>query len=82
MNNQTIIKQLEKALECKELKEMKMRVEVLLDILKESVVRTPMSQPMQQPAPQPVQPVQPKLAGSGAIVSNGEEIRPVRPAGT
>lgn len=35
MDTKTIIKQLEKALECKEDKEMRLRVEVLVDMLKE-----------------------------------------------
>lgn len=36
MQNTTIIKQLEKALECKDDKELRLRVEILLDVLKES----------------------------------------------
>lgn len=80
MNNQTIIKQLEKALECKELKEMKMRVEVLVDILKESnVIRPLMNSPSEVKPMTPV-PIQPRVAGAGSIVStNSEQLPLVRP---
>lgn len=56
MNTDAIIKQLEKALNKKDDKELRLRVEVLVDILKESkdVVRTPVSLPSQYPmAPLP-----------------------------
>lgn len=52
MSNDTIIKQLEKALECKETKELRLRVEVLLDMLKAIPEQT-------RPAVIPTQPVQP-----------------------
>ena len=51
MNPATIIKQLEKALECKDDNELRLRVEVLVDILKET--------PRSLPSISPVQPVQP-----------------------
>lgn len=51
MNTDAIIKQLEKALNKKDDKELRLRVEVLVDILKESkdMVRTPVSLPSQSP---------------------------------
>ena len=51
MDTKTIIKQLEKALECKEDKEMRLRVEVLVDMLKEIPERivAPVSLPSQSP---------------------------------
>lgn len=51
MDNNVVIKQLEKALECKDDKELRMRIEVLVDILKET--------PRNLPSISPVQPVQP-----------------------
>lgn len=56
MNTDAIIKQLEKALNKKDDKELRLRVEVLVDILKESkdMVRTPVPLPSQSPmAPLP-----------------------------
>ena len=83
----TIIRQLEKALECKDDKELRLRVEVLLDMIKEQQPQ-PMYIP-QQPS-QPVQPVQPvsgssspRVNGAGAISSmNSEQIQYKRPKGT
>lgn len=87
------IKQLEKALECKDDKELRMRVEVLLDFLKEGA--SPYIPPTIQPT-QPVQPLQPipnptsstakkskapRPNSAGAIVG-GEQITYSRPAGT
>ena len=49
MNSDAFIKQLKKALDCKDDKELRLRVEVIVDLLEETgMVRTPM------PAPQPV----------------------------
>lgn len=94
MDIQTVIKQLRKALECKDDKELRLRVEVVTDMLEET------SKPLALP-PQPVQPTQPTLpryeqptppgtyrsprakgpSGPGAIVG-GEQITYRRPAGT
>lgn len=84
----TIIRQLEKALECKDDKELRLRVEVLLDMIKEQQPQ-PMYIPQQpsQPVQQPVQPVSgsssPRVNGAGAISSmNSEQIQYKRPRGT
>ena len=84
----TIIRQLEKALECKDDKELRLRVEVLLDMIKEQQPQ-PMYIPQQpvQPVQQPVQPVSgsssPRENGAGAISSmNSEQIQYKRPKGT
>lgn len=78
----TIIKQLEKALECKDDKELRLRVEVLLDIVKSN--QPVQIQPQVQPLIRPQEPhlAQPQVKGVGAIVSNGEEITYTRPEGT
>lgn len=84
----TIIRQLEKALECKDDKELRLRVEVLLDMIKEQQPQ-PMYIPQQpaQPVQQPTQPVSgsssPRVNGAGAISSmNSEQIQYKRPKGT
>lgn len=94
MNTDAIIKQLEKALNKKDDKELRLRVEVLVDILKESkpLIPTPMSVPNQPilprfdntPVPQPtVTSKQPRINGPGAITSaNSEQINYKRPKGT
>jgi len=103
MNN-AIINQLEKALKCKDDKELRIRIEVLLDMLKEESPR-----PTYIPVPQtlPTQPTvtyeaeppkaggeipkayrvpkqmkEPRINGTGPIVSNGEQVQYVRPKGT
>lgn len=89
MDTKAIIKQLEKALECKDDKELRLRVEVLADMLKDipEPSRPPVSLPSQSPiAPLPTyyetSPVpkptvtakkQPKIEGVGAIVSANSE---------
>lgn len=79
--NGMVIKQLEKALECKDDKELRLRVEVLLDILKEQ-------SPIIPQAPQALSPNIPQkknkqVQGPGAIMSsNGEQLNYTRPAGT
>ena len=91
----TIVTQLEKALECKDDKELRLRVEVLLDIIKESrpaqTPTFPQTFPQPQPLPQPtyyeankitVETKQPKINGAGAILSKGEQINYTRPKGT
>lgn len=85
----TIIKQLEKALECKDDKEMRTRIEVLLDFLKDTPVRANWTaQPMEAPKVwmgdnrQPVRTGPPQIRGAGAIISNGEELPLDRPPGT
>lgn len=55
MDNKSIIKQLEKALE-KEDKELRLRVEVLVDMMKEYTFTPPIIQPSVQPFPQVPQP--------------------------
>ena len=76
MNTDAIIKQLEKALNKKDDKELRLRVEVLVDILKESNV------PVFRPQPT-VTAKQPKINGPGAITSaNSEQITYKRPKGT
>lgn len=88
----SIIKQLEKALECKD-EELRIRVEVLVDMLKESnTAPIPASRPTlptyynNQPTLGPnkitVSNNPPKINAPGAIISNGEQINYTRPAGT
>lgn len=83
MYNNTVIAQLEKALECKDDKELRLRVEVLVDILKDQQPR-PIPQPAQssQPVPSALPQKTPQVNGAGAIVSNGEQINYTRPKGT
>lgn len=93
MNTDAIIKQLEKALKEKDDKTLRLRVEVLVDILKESNVPVFRPQPVapqptyfdtNQKVPQPtVTMKQPKINGAGAITSaNSEQITYKRPKGT
>lgn len=94
MNTDAIIKQLEKALNKKDDKELRLRVEVLVDILKESKARPfiPSSQPVLPRYEEPSQPsLQPpykvtsqsnKINGAGPIVGGGEQITYQRPKGT
>lgn len=96
MNNQTIIKHLEKALACKESKELRLRIEVLLDMLKEEPARptfipaqpaTPLPTYFETDAPKITPPTvtsqQPRINGAGAITSaNSEQITYKRPKGT
>lgn len=94
MNTDAIIKQLEKALNKKDDKELRLRVEVLVDILKESKAR-PIVQPAQPILPRYEEPSQPsleppykitsqsnKINGAGPIVGGGEQITYQRPKGT
>ena len=96
MNTDAIIKQLEKALAKKDDKELRLRVEVLVEILKES-----------RPVPVPILPAQPatplkpyydntpslkppyevtsgsnRINGAGPIIGGGEQINYKRPKGT
>lgn len=88
----SVIKQLEKALECKD-EELRIRIEVLVDMLKESDI--PVARPVAPTLPtyynnQPTLDMNkvtvsnnpPKIKGPGAIISNGEQINYTRPAGT
>lgn len=87
-----IISQLEKALASEDDKELRLRIEVLLDIVKEQqrpITVTPTVAPTPQPTyyeapPKPTVSGQasPKVNGAGAIVSNGEQINYTRPKGT
>ena len=90
----TIIKQLEKALDCKDDKELRLRVEVLLDMIKEQQPAPYIPQPM----PQPIQTTYDeklltpptvtgssgtRVNGAGSISSvNSEQITYKRPKGT
>lgn len=94
MNTDAIIKQLEKALNKKDDKELRLRVEVLVDILKESKARPfiPPAQPTQPILPRYEEPsLEPpykvtsqsnKINGAGPIVGGGEQINYSRPKGT
>lgn len=94
----TIVTQLEKALECKDDKELRLRVEVLLDIIKESRPAQTPTFPQTFPQGFPQEPAKitstyfenkptltnnpPKINGAGAILSKGEQINYTRPKGT
>ena len=112
--NQVIISQLEKALKCKDDKELRLRVEVLVDMLKEAP--EPIKLPVNLPSQSPVQPLQPyfskeptleppykvtsktgeipkayvvpknmkepRINGTGPIVSNREQVQYFSPKGT
>lgn len=88
----SIIKQLEKALECKD-DELRIRIEVLVDMLKEADI--PVARPVAPTLPtyynnQPTLDMNkvtvsnnpPKIKGPGAIISNGEQINYRRPPNT
>lgn len=90
-----IISQLEKALECDDDKELRLRVEVLLDVIKDQRPSFPAPQTFPQVSPQgsannsayfenkpTLTNNSPKINGPGAIVSTGEQINYKRPAGT
>lgn len=86
----SVIKQLEKALDCKD-EELRIRIEVLVDMLKENNSSPlPTSRPAQPYYNQPTLDMNkvtvsnnpPKIKGPGAIVSTGEQINYTRPAGT
>lgn len=89
----TIITQLEKALKSKDDKELRLRVEVLLDMLKDQqrpITVTPTVAPATQPTyyeapPKPTVSGQaaPQVNGAGAISSaRSEQINYTRPKGT
>ena len=96
MNTDAIIKQLEKALSKKDDKELRLRVEVLVDMLKESRPALPVLTPTQpatslQPyydstptlkPPYEVTSSSNKINGAGPIVGGGEQITYKRPKGT
>ena len=90
-----IISQLEKALECDDDKELRLRVEVLLDVIKDQRPSFPTPQTFPQTFPQEQRnnstyfenipnPTSnsPKINGPGAIVSTGEQINYRRPPNT
>lgn len=96
MNTDAIIKMLEKALAKKDDKELRLRVEVLVEVLKEAKP-TPLPVLTPQPAtplkpyydntptltpPYEVTAQTPKVSGPGAIVGGGEQINYKRPKGT
>lgn len=93
MNSDAIIKQLKKALACKDDKELRLRVEVIVDLMEET---KPVFIPQSQPQPQPMFPKREptldtpnisgqkgnKVKGAGAISPiNSEQINYTRPAG-
>lgn len=97
METKAIIKQLEKALACKDDKELRLRIEVLVDMLKDvplsqNIPPPPqlVSQNVPQNTPQPtVNMIKPKntgkqkrINGAGAIVDNTEQVTYLRPEGT
>lgn len=55
METKSIIKQLEKALECKDDKEVRLRLEVLVDMLKD--MPAPLRQPVSLPSQSPITPL-------------------------
>lgn len=90
-----IISQLEKALECDDDKELRLRVEVLLDVIKDQRPSFPTPQTFPQVSPQgsannstyfenkpALTNNPPKINGPGAIVSTGEQINYRRPPNT
>ena len=90
-----IISQLEKALECDDDKELRLRVEVLLDVIKDQRPSFPTPQTLPQVSPQgpannstylenkpTLTNNSPKINGPGAIVSTGEQINYRRPPNT
>lgn len=86
MNTDAIIKQLEKALSKKDDKELRLRVEVLVDMLKETRPSIPV-QPVHYEEPLPQTPYKVtqqsnKINGAGPIVGGGEQITYQRPEGT
>lgn len=72
MNPATIIKQLEKALECKDDKELRLRVEVLLDVVKEEEESRPRGFTM--PETRPVYPLNNKPADNYLSSNTGQKI--------
>lgn len=86
MNTDAIIKQLEKALSKKDDKELRLRVEVLVDMMKETRPSIPV-QPVRYEEPLPQTPYKVtsqsnKINGAGPIVGGGEQITYQRPKGT
>lgn len=96
MNTDAVIKQLEKALSKKDDKELRLRVEVLVDMLKEArLFSTPMPVPSQPATPPTYYDSTPtikppykitsqsnKINGAGPIVGGGEQITYRRPPNT
>lgn len=97
MNIDAIIKQLEKALAKKDDKELRLRVEVLVDMLKETRTVVPAPILPQRPAtplkpyydntpalkpPYEVTAGSNRINGAGPIVGGGEQINYKRPKGT
>lgn len=89
MDSQTIIKQLKKALSCKDDKEMRMRVEVVVDVLEQTSAPTTTFPAIPSPTVQVAAPTQ-ALAGTTpnsttpkfTMSKNGEQLNYERPAGT
>lgn len=87
MNTDAIIKMLEKALSKKDDKELRLRVEVLVEMLKETKPTFPtipqptVQQPIQPRYEEPTKVSSPRVVGSGPIVG-GEQITYKRPKGT
>lgn len=90
MDSQTIIKQLKKALSCKDDKEMRMRVEVVVDVLEQTSAPTTSFPAIPSPTVQVAAPIPQALTGTTSnsttpkftMSKNGEQLNYERPAGT
>lgn len=90
MDSKTIIKQLKKALDCKDDKEMRMRVEVVVDVLEQAQFVAPTWPSIPKPtiSAQPAQPLQqtfvtPNTAAPRFTMSaDGEQLNYERPPET
>ena len=91
METKAIIKQLEKALQCKEDKELRLRIEVLVDMLKEipEPLTPPVSLPSASPSSQgPTVPLPyhyettPKLPVKPTVTMSDNKVKMIKPNNT
>lgn len=87
METKAIIKQLEKALQCKEDKELRLRIEVLVDMLKE--IPEPLRQPVSLPSQSPMSPLPtyyetdtPKLPVKPTVTMSDGRVKMIKPNNT
>ena len=87
METKAIIKQLEKALQCKEDKELRLRIEVLVDMLKE--IPGPLNQPISLPSQSPAVPLPyyyetdtPKLPVKPTVTMSDSKVKMIKPNNT